>query len=158
MMRPADQHPVATGRNPLMEEAAVEPPPMADAVASGAATPPRGPPAVQSDAPVRPGRVIYESLPEAGRVTSPPGAVAADGATSASKLPRADEIAARLGSPELRLELHVYSTRPAERMVFINSRQYHEGDTTQEGALVEQITPDGVVLSMNGSRFLLARE
>jgi hypothetical protein len=43
-------------------------------------------------------------------------------------------------------------------MAFINSRQYREGQTTPEGALIEQITPDGVVMNMNGNRFLLPRD
>jgi general secretion pathway protein B len=73
-------------------------------------------------------------------------------------MPTADEVAASSGLPELRLELHVYSTRPQERFVFINSAKYREGDTTPEGAAVEEITPDGVVMSARGNRFLLPRD
>lgn len=158
MMRPAGHPPVSSGRNPLREEIASDPTPSADAGLAGAATPPPGPPAVQSRGTVRPGTVVYQSLPEADALVPSPADVQTNEARAASNLPRADELAARMGGPELRLELHVYSTRAAERMVFINSRQYREGDTTQEGALIEQITPDGVVMSMNGRRFLLPRE
>jgi general secretion pathway protein B len=73
-------------------------------------------------------------------------------------MPTADEVAASSGLPELRLELHVYSTRPQERFVFINSAKYREGDTTPEGAAIEEITPDGVVMSARGNRFLLPRD
>ncbi len=157
MMRPAEHPPVSTGRNPLREEVADESVPSADAGLAGAAEPPPGPPAVQSRGAVRPGTVVYQSLPEADGVSSGSVGGATGAIPSTSNLPRADELAIQ-GGPELRLELHVYSTRPAERMVFINSRQYREGDTTPEGARIEQITPDGVIMSMNGNRFLLSRE
>jgi hypothetical protein len=62
------------------------------------------------------------------------------------------------GVPELRLDLHVYSANPAERYAFINMHKVHEGDTTPEGAHVQQITRDGVVLDYNGSEFLLGRQ
>jgi general secretion pathway protein B len=62
------------------------------------------------------------------------------------------------GTPELRLELHVYSDRPEQRFVFINSRKYREGEVLQEGPSVEQIRADGVVLSQHGRRFLLPRD
>lgn len=60
--------------------------------------------------------------------------------------------------PELRLDLHVYSANPAERYAFINMHKVREGDTTPEGAHVQQITRDGVVLDYNGSEFLLGRQ
>jgi hypothetical protein len=34
----------------------------------------------------------------------------------------------------------------------------HEGDSLQDGVRVESITPDGVVMSHNGSKFLLPRD
>jgi general secretion pathway protein B len=60
--------------------------------------------------------------------------------------------------PELRLDLHVYAARPEERFVMINMKKLHEGDSLPEGVRVESITPEGAVLSHNGSRFLLPRE
>lgn len=157
MMRPATTPPANAGRNPLEEEVATDVSSPEFGAIADAAAPPPGPAVVESAARVRPGTVVYQSLTETDPVTSP-GATASGAATPAGNLPRADEIAARGGGPELRLELHVYSTRPAERIVFINSHQYREGETTQEGARIEQITPEGVVMNMNGSRFLLPRE
>jgi general secretion pathway protein B len=75
-----------------------------------------------------------------------------------SGLPLADEIMSPGGTPELRLELHVYSDRPEQRFVFINSRKYREGEVLQEGPSVEQIRADGVVLNQQGRRFLLPRD
>jgi len=60
--------------------------------------------------------------------------------------------------PQLRLDLHVYAARPQERFVMINMKKLREGDSLPEGVRVESITPEGAVLSYNGSRFLLPRD
>jgi hypothetical protein len=60
--------------------------------------------------------------------------------------------------PQLRLDLHVYAAKPQERFALINMHKMHEGDSLQGGVRVEAITPDGVVLSHNGSKFLLPNE
>lgn len=60
--------------------------------------------------------------------------------------------------PQLRLDLHVYAARPEERFAMINMKKVHEGDLLPEGVRVESITPEGVVLSYSGSRFLLPRD
>ncbi|HUL17758.1 MAG TPA: general secretion pathway protein GspB [Steroidobacteraceae bacterium] len=60
--------------------------------------------------------------------------------------------------PQLRLDLHVYAARPQDRFVMINMKRLREGDTLPEGVRVESITPEGAVLSYNGSRFLLPRD
>lgn len=57
--------------------------------------------------------------------------------------------------PKLKLEVLVYSDVASERMVFINGRKYVQGDTVAERARVEEIQPDGVVLSEQGRRFTL---
>jgi general secretion pathway protein B len=163
MLRPAGPPPPPAGRNPLEEEVGGYSPPMDYEAAASAAAPPPGPPAVARTTHGRGGTVTYQALPEADPVTSPTAAaaaaaIAAEAANPVRDLPRADEVAARGGTPELRLELHVYSTKPAERFVFINSQRYREGETTKEGAIVEQITPEGVVMSAGGSRFLLAHD
>jgi type II secretion system (T2SS) protein B len=59
------------------------------------------------------------------------------------------------GDAKLKLEVLVYSDVASERMVFINGRKYVQGDTVGEHARVEEIQPDGVVLSDQGYRFTL---
>jgi general secretion pathway protein B len=59
--------------------------------------------------------------------------------------------------PEMHLDIHVYSAKPAERFVFVNMRKYTEGQTLKEGPTLERITPDGAVLNQQGLRFLLPR-
>jgi general secretion pathway protein B len=60
--------------------------------------------------------------------------------------------------PQLRLDLHAYAARPEDRFVLINMKKVREGDSLPEGVKVESITPDGVILSHNGTRFLLPRD
>jgi general secretion pathway protein B len=60
--------------------------------------------------------------------------------------------------PQLRLDLHVFAVRPQDRFVMINMKKLHEGDSLPEGVHVDSITPEGALLSYNGSRFLLPRD
>jgi general secretion pathway protein B len=53
----------------------------------------------------------------------------------------------------LRLDVHVYSDDPQERFVLINLQKYFEGQELQEGPRLDEITPDGAVLSFRGQRF-----
>lgn len=60
--------------------------------------------------------------------------------------------------PDLHLDIHVYSERPEERFVFVNMSKYREQARLEEGPLVREITPDGVVLEHLGNGFLLPRQ
>jgi general secretion pathway protein B len=60
--------------------------------------------------------------------------------------------------PALRLDLHAWAEVPAERYALINMHRVREGDMLPEGARVQQITRDGVVLDYRGTEFLLGRE
>jgi general secretion pathway protein B len=60
--------------------------------------------------------------------------------------------------PELHLDIHVYSDDPASRFVFVNMAKLREGSRLDEGPVVSEITPDGVVLEHEGQLFLLSRE
>ncbi len=155
VLRPAEPPPATGRRGSLEQEMSADVPPMEYEAAQAAARPPDGPSAV---APARRGSVVYESLPEAapGATYTPPPA--APQHSAAANLPTADELTARGGLAEMRLELHVYSTRAQDRIVFVNGRRYREGDTTAEGATVVQITPDGAIMTAGGNRFLLTRD
>jgi len=149
-LRPAEP-PAAGTRNPLEDEVSGLAPAMEQEAALAAAAPPPGPAAVT---PSRRGSVVYQSLPEAGLAPAYEPAPAA----TASNLPRADDMAARGALAELRLELHVWSSKPQERFAFVNGRRYREGDATADGATVEEITREGVIMNLGGNRFLLSRE
>jgi hypothetical protein len=60
--------------------------------------------------------------------------------------------------PGIDMSVHVYSENIAERFVFINGQEYHEGDIlTAEGAQLAAITPDGIVVDFGDRRVLLSR-
>ncbi len=159
MLRPAEPAtaPLRNGRNPLEAETASGPPALDPQMAAQAAEVPDGPAAVRR-APTSRGSVVYESLPDSATVGSeqytPPASTSRQPASTGPGLPSADQLAAT-GIPALNLDLHVYATVPAERLVFINSRKYREGETLQEGPVVSQITPSGVVLGYQGRSYLL---
>jgi general secretion pathway protein B len=74
-----------------------------------------------------------------------------------SSLPSYQDAAAVPGAniPPLQLNLHVYSAKPDERFVFLNMVKLHEGEALPQGVRVDAITPDGVILSYHGTRFML---
>ncbi len=59
---------------------------------------------------------------------------------------------------DLHLDIHVYSDDPAERFVFINMAKHREQSKLEEGPVVVEITPDGVILEHQGTTFLLPRQ
>jgi general secretion pathway protein B len=149
MLQPADTRTPDPGtRNPLELEMAGGAMPLDPVLAERGASVPAGPPAVtEYGSETRPGSVVYETAPGAG--SSP---------DASSGLPTIDDVAAQGGFPEMHLDLHVFSSNAQDRFVFVNKRKYREGETLQEGPLVEQITRDGVVLSQHGRRFILPRQ
>ena len=60
--------------------------------------------------------------------------------------------------PELHLDILVYSEVPEERFAFINMVKQREQSTLDEGPVVSEITPEGVILDYRGTKFLLPRE
>jgi hypothetical protein len=77
-----------------------------------------------------------------------------------SGLPLYQDVSTSPGAqlPQLRLDLHVFAGRPQDRFAMINMHKVHEGDTLPEGVHVDSISPEGVILSFNGSKFLLPRD
>jgi general secretion pathway protein B len=69
------------------------------------------------------------------------------------RLPR--EVKERL--PAFLMTVHIYDRAPEKRFVLINARKYREGERTPQDLLVEEILPDGVVLSYEGHRFFRHR-
>jgi len=76
------------------------------------------------------------------------------------ELPQLDELRASgdIDVDSLRLDIHVFSERPADRFVFINMVKHREGSTTADGLTVREILPDGVVLDWRGREFILPRQ
>ncbi|MFP5349332.1 MAG: general secretion pathway protein GspB [Gammaproteobacteria bacterium] len=59
--------------------------------------------------------------------------------------------------PEMVVNIHVYAATEAERILYINNRQYHAGDKVRDDIIVEEIVEDGAVLNYRGQRFKLPR-
>jgi general secretion pathway protein B len=76
---------------------------------------------------------------------------------TASGVPLYQDAALNSQLPDLRLDLHAYDALPQKRFVMINMHTLHEGDSLPEGVRVESITPEGAVLSHQGTKFLLPR-
>ena len=118
-------------------------------------------PPVASEA-VTTGNTTVESAP----VSSPPPTIVnepvspATDAGAGALLPTLTELRASglVNLPAMHVDIHVYSDTPADRFVFINMNKYRENAQTAEGALLREITPDGVVLEFRGRAFLLPRE
>lgn len=138
--------------------------------AEPAATPARGLPATatpESAAEAQFAAVADMPAVEEPPVTQVPAESAVDASPETSRgqavsedLPTAEQLVAEgaLSTPPLHLDIHVFSAAPAERFVFINTRRYTEGAQMSEGPRVEEIREDGVVLSVEGRRFLLTRD
>lgn len=123
-------------------------------------------PALAAAAAVPAGPAMVRPIQPPNVTPLPGGATFPSVATNRAPDPRADEVlptavdlaAGGTSLPELKLDIHVYSKNPAERFVFVNMRKYLEGQTLQEGPVLEKITNDGAVLNQHGLRFALPRQ
>lgn len=52
-----------------------------------------------------------------------------------------------------RLDVHVYSEEPQGRFILVNLEKYREGERLASGLVLEEILPDGMVMSYQGKRF-----
>jgi len=102
------------------------------------------------------GNVTPRAAPTVGK-PMPAAARSVNAATTGLGLPSIRQLPpqATAGLPELNMELHVFATDPGQRFVFINGQRLQEGGATREGVAVEAITPTGVILRYQGTRFTL---
>jgi len=56
-----------------------------------------------------------------------------------------------------RLDLHVYSEVPQNRFIMVKLKKFREGERLESGLLLEEILPDGMVMSYRGERFLVEK-
>lgn len=105
-------------------------------------------------------RAAPEPLPAEARPAPRSAAGGTDEASSPEALPTLTEIRLNEGVqlPDMNLDIHVYGASAADRFVFIDMQKLGEGDMLETGARLEEITPDGVVMSYRGTRFVLPRE
>lgn len=93
--------------------------------------------------------------PVAARVVAPPEASLA----LAEDVPLLQQMPAefRQALPPLAVTIHVYAHDKSQQILFLNNREYGRGSEIEGGVRVEDIVPDGVVLSFRGQRFKLSR-
>ena len=65
------------------------------------------------------------------------------------------EFRMRLSLP--RLDLHVYSEEPQNRFILVKLQKYREGETLESGLVLEEILPEGMVMSYLGERFMVEK-
>ena len=59
---------------------------------------------------------------------------------------------------QLKIDMLVWATEPRERMVYVNGHKYVEGQTLENGAVLEHIEQDGIVVIQEGRRLRLRSE
>jgi len=81
----------------------------------------------------------------------PPDAPASAPATPRGAIARLSELppGERKLLPEMKVSMHMWNERPAQRFVIIDGQRYTEGDRIG-GAVIDAIDTDGVVLDLDG--------
>ena len=100
-------------------------------------------------------RQSTQNIIQSNLISQDPSTVAAS-----DLYPTLQEVRVRgsINLPDLHLDIHVFSSDPADRFVFVNMTKLREGSALAEGPVVVEITPQGVVLRHEGQLFLLPRE
>lgn len=115
---------------------------------------------VETRSAVSPSPTPAVEVPSTPKQNRPQPAVATSPATTASepiKFLRAMPEEFQRDLRDLSVTIHIYAPNEADRILYINNRQYHAGEQVREGVVVEEIVPDGVVLTHHGQRFKLPR-
>jgi general secretion pathway protein B len=118
---------------------------------------PRSAPAIRS--PANPGAtaaapaMIETAAPAAAAL--PPPAPSPATAPASNTIPEWDDLSldfrSKISMP--RMDVHVYDPDPQRRFVLADLQKFREGDRLPNGAVLEKILPDGIVLSYQGTRF-----
>ena len=128
-------------REPPTEPPAWTPP-------AGDTTADRIAPAPTKHAPETSPRVPATITPE------PPNAGAQTEAAPEQKVVAMNELppAIQQELPAIAISLHGYASKAGDRLVMINDKFLHQGDSIAAGLRLEEITPDGVILGYKGYR------
>ena len=128
----------------------------ADAEAADAAA--EAPPGGVPEPTLGGGRIVTATRPTGGRLVQAPSNRATD--RPVEQAPAINDLPEQVASglPHVNVDLHVYADAPAERFVVVNGQRLREGGQLREGPTLERITPDGVILSYRGTRFLVPRQ
>ena len=163
--------------SPPPEKPAVrEPPPPPPAVVLSQPVPRAPPPAVTANRPAPVAAPVPKPVPEPVAAPVAPSPVASATPVVAAPVPEVPPTATsqpaahetesevpflddmslefRSGFDVPRLDVHVYDSDPQRRFLLIELKKYREGDTLANGAVIEEILPDGVRMHYRGTRFI----
>ncbi len=90
-----------------------------------------------------------ESIPERGVSKDAAAVTPAQTTIPLAELP----VSLQQELPPMSISVHAYSGRPADRLIGINGKLLREGDEVAPGLRLEEITPDGMILSYKEYRF-----
>lgn len=102
--------------------------------------------------------------PNSGPLSPPEDAVAprSETATTAPPTPQLPswyelphEFRMKLSLP--RPDLHAWSEDPQNRFILVNLKKYREGETLESGLMLEEILPEGMIMSYMGERFMVEK-
>jgi general secretion pathway protein B len=116
-----------------------------DTPASAETHTPGTPPLAVTDVP----KAAATPMPDQSAGKSPTDAAQDQKVMTMSELP----LSVQQEMPPILVSVHAYSGQPQNRLVGINERMLHEGDYVASGLKLEQITPDGMILTYKGYRF-----
>lgn len=114
-----------------------------------------------------PPQVTYESVPRTEMELANAGASVPEGPTLVRPIepnanpnnaaPATAPTVAAASPKDIHIDLHVFSQNRRDSFVLINMHRYTEGQRLLEGPFLEQITPEGIVLNLNGRRYQMNR-
>ena len=148
---PLERPPAQAASSPAPAEAVVAPPAALPPLESLRPLPPVSEPSrpVEVESPTGANGSVY---PRRGTVVQEPAPLVARD-NNLPVWPQVSDQLFRQINSDLRIDVHVYSERAQERFVLINLHKYKKGERLQEGPVVDEITPEGVILSFHGQRF-----
>ena len=154
--RPSDHRVVAPPPAPVEKRAAAPtteeptaPAPSAERRDTSRTSPPPTVPAVPTPAQAPPTLPGLTAAPESTAPAQTPARQASPGEPTTP--------ATQVDPPEsgFKIDILVWGPDPKERMVYVNGRKYVEGETMENGAVIEHIVEDGIVLAHHGERILV---
>jgi general secretion pathway protein B len=107
-------------------------------------------------APAAPAAAGQQNSPRVVQAQVPLSGAAVEGA---AELPELSELSLefRSGFQTPRIDVHVYAEEPRRRFVLVDLQKFREGDTLQNGAVLEKISPNSIQLYYQGTRFRVDR-
>ncbi len=112
-------------------------------------------------------KVVKRSLPQKSESAIPPEPKAKPAPKPKPESVKRDAIPAALSTfpadfirkvQPLHLDFHVYSSDISRRMVYINNREYAEGDRVKSSLTIVRIIPQGAVMQWKQKSFLLTAQ